>query len=293
MATKENSETLEQRLISQFECPVCFKYVSPPIRLCVSGHSFCTNCFENLNKCAVCREKMSPNRCILLEKLHAFLTFPCKYLDKGCSFSGKGDLRTNHQEYCEFSSTTCPLGYTSCDWTGLRSEMIDHCKTNHPGNIFFQNKNRVKLHNFHLGKSMTYHYLVYIHDTLFRCAWDLREESGLMRFAVYSLGKPSSDKTFCFTIKMFLKNTNKKVVSMSGPCYALKNEDRSFIKKKYLTTNFEMIKDLVDNDNVLYHSIGIIDRNLVLPPIIETKGKIESNTENKNEIESESEIESV
>ncbi|XP_072377107.1 E3 ubiquitin-protein ligase sina-like [Diabrotica undecimpunctata] len=269
MVTNETLVSFEKNLISKFECPVCFKYMNPPIRLCLSGHSYCTHCFEKLKNCALCRANKSPYRCIVLEQIHASLTFPCKYLDQGCGFSGKGDSMTIHQEYCEFSSVLCPLRFNSCEWTGLRSEMIDHCTTHHPENIFFQNEQKLKVANFSRPVGRHYYILVYIHDTLFRCSWDLNEESGLMRFAVYSLGKPSFDKSFCFKIGMFLKNTNKEAVSMIGPCYLLKNDNSRFIGKKYLSTNFDMIKDLCDTNGDFNYSIGIIDRNLVLPQIIE------------------------
>ncbi|XP_050511111.1 E3 ubiquitin-protein ligase sina-like isoform X2 [Diabrotica virgifera virgifera] len=109
MITIEALMTFEKNLISKFECPVCFKYMNPPIRLCLSGHSYCNQCFEKLKNCALCRANKSPYRCIVLEQIHATLTFPCRYLDQGCNFSGKGDLMTTHQEYCEFSSVLCPL----------------------------------------------------------------------------------------------------------------------------------------------------------------------------------------
>uniref|UniRef100_A0A6P7FK55 RING-type E3 ubiquitin transferase n=1 Tax=Diabrotica virgifera virgifera TaxID=50390 RepID=A0A6P7FK55_DIAVI len=272
MADNETLETFQKSLISKFECPVCFKYMHPPIRQCVSGHSYCTSCFENIENCALCRAEKSPNRCILLEQIHDSLAFPCKYVDEGCSYSEKCDTLTVHQEYCEFSTVLCPLRkHNDCKWTGLRSKMIDHSKTEHPGNIFFRNVN-IFVDNY--KRSTGCYILVYIHDTLFRFSLDFNKESGLIRWAAYSLGKPSLDKTFRYRIT-FLKNKNKEAVCMSGPCYQLKNEDEShkFIGKKYLVANFDMIKDLVDNDGNIYCTISIsIDQNLVLPQTIEIEG---------------------
>ncbi|XP_050511118.1 probable E3 ubiquitin-protein ligase sinah [Diabrotica virgifera virgifera] len=264
MASNETLEAFEKSLISKFECPVCFKFMQPPIRLCISGHIFCTHCFENIESCALCRAEKSPYRCIVLEQIHASLSFPCKYVDEGCIFSGKSDTLITHQEYCELSTTECPLRYNNCTWTGFRSGMIEHCRTDHSENIFFENEQKLKVANFNILADVERSILLSIHNNLFRCYWDLEAVSGSMRFAVYSLGKPSLEKTIYFKVGMFIKNTNEEAVSMIGPCYLLKNENTKFIGKKYLSTNFDMIKDLCDTNGDFNYSIGIIERSV--PP---------------------------
>ncbi|XP_056631305.1 probable E3 ubiquitin-protein ligase sinah isoform X1 [Diorhabda sublineata] len=251
--------TSENSLISKFECPVCFKYMIPPIRLCLSGHSYCSSCFDKLKNCALCRANKSPYRCIVLEQIHATLSFPCKYYDQGCVFRGKGDVMTDHQEYCDFSPALCPLRFNECEWRGSKSEILDHCRNLHPDNLFFENKQKLKVTNFYNIMNRNYFILFYIFDTVFRCTWDLIEDSGTVRFAVYVLNKPSKLRQYSFKITVFDTQTNMEVITLMGPCYYLKDDNLKFLGKKYLSSNHDYFKGFCDNNGDLNYAITIIN----------------------------------
>lgn len=184
------------------------------------------------------------------------LTFP------GCKFSGKGDLMTTHQEYCEFSSVHCPLRFNSCQWKGIRDKMISHCKDIHAGNIFSVSRQKLKVTNFSELIDRNYYIIFNIFDNIFRCNWDIEQETGIMRFAVYSLGKPCTDKLFSFKISILYENTNIEIISLTGPCFHMRDDNLRFIEKKYLSANHNMIKEFCDSNGYLNYVIDIINKDL-------------------------------
>lgn len=41
-------ESAYDYIAAELECPVCKDYMTPPIHLCVTGHSFCEMCYQEL-----------------------------------------------------------------------------------------------------------------------------------------------------------------------------------------------------------------------------------------------------
>ncbi|CAG9854823.1 unnamed protein product [Phyllotreta striolata] len=258
MADNNSVVNLEATLRTKFECPVCFKYMIPPIRLCLSGHIYCDYCFEKIRKCALCRANKSAYRCIVLEQIYAMLTFPCKYAEHGCNFVGKGDIMTTHQDYCEYSSAFCPLRFNRCQWKGMRSEMVTHCNDIHADNTFFVTEQKLKVTNFCNLMDRNYFIIFYVYDNLFRCVWDIKQDTGVMRFAVYSLCLQNSDKLFSYRISVLFEGAD--VISLEGPCFHMNDDNMRFLDKKYLSTNYNMIRDFCDTNGDINYTINIIKK---------------------------------
>ena len=85
------SDSDVQRLVSQFECPVCLEHICPPVLQCPNGHVFCRPCRQKLTtpvRCPTCREPL-PTKDIHSHQMELMavnlrLPFQCKYSSFGC-----------------------------------------------------------------------------------------------------------------------------------------------------------------------------------------------------------------
>ena len=51
---------LHQRLRIMVECPICYETIqSGSFKIAQCGHKYCDNCFSRLDRCAICRRKIS------------------------------------------------------------------------------------------------------------------------------------------------------------------------------------------------------------------------------------------
>ena len=119
------------KLLSQFECPVCLYYISPPILQCLNGHVICRDCYRKVSpKCPTCRENMptEDNRNLALEQkaVNLGLRFPCKHRELGCQVTNLLREKSTHEQYCQYEPYKCPKLFGHCDWSGSGLEMVEH-----------------------------------------------------------------------------------------------------------------------------------------------------------------------
>ncbi|XP_049823915.1 E3 ubiquitin-protein ligase sina-like [Aethina tumida] len=118
-------------LIDEFKCAVCFDYMKPPIRMCVTGHSCCKSCFQRMKQCPECRGKKSNFRNLNLERIYYKLVFPCENAEYGCNVVAKGLEVMKHEGKCRYGYLQCPLTAYGCSWSGAYNTMEDHLKAEH------------------------------------------------------------------------------------------------------------------------------------------------------------------
>ena len=59
--TTEWQQMLEE-LHKQIECPICFNIIEEgKLKITGCGHKFCENCFNQIDKCAICRKNIKKN----------------------------------------------------------------------------------------------------------------------------------------------------------------------------------------------------------------------------------------
>lgn len=175
------ADFLERSVLSALECPVCDNYMSPPIRQCQRGHSFCQDCFNKLEICPICRSQKDPvARCWALEKIHANLKVPCRNSSAGCEFACSGVEILRHQEECEFRCRPCPFkDYDKCPWQSFSSRLESHLMSKHTSNFYNQRWQMLVAHNFR--RMNCYHYIyaiIHAYNEYFRITWDLDELTG-------------------------------------------------------------------------------------------------------------------
>ncbi|KAG5875002.1 hypothetical protein JTB14_003997 [Gonioctena quinquepunctata] len=252
-----------EKFVAAFLCPICFTYMMPPIRQCTQGHCFCIYCFNSTPNCEICGDPKSNVPCLKLARMHALLNFPCKFEDEGCDFVGKGTGLGTHHIICryKYSPTLCPLRFVNCRWRGKKLKMLDHCREEHPDNIFFMNKKALMVPNFMEPMNRNNYIILSVFDTLFRCTWDLSSESGEMRFAVYHMGSPLIQEQYSFKFSILSGFKNTEVIRMEGPCFQMDSDCEIFMGEKYLSANYSLIKEFCDEDGDLQYSVTVSKNN--------------------------------
>ena len=143
-------------VLSQYECPVCLDYITPPILQCFNGHVLCGECLGKLSpkRCPTCRAGMPIKeiRNYPLERmiLTLGLRFPCKYKDMGCKVTGLIREKVIHEQHCTFKPYLCPRSYGECTWSGTVQHVIPHLNDVHKSDYNFGNRMSLSLNIRHL-----------------------------------------------------------------------------------------------------------------------------------------------
>lgn len=126
------TKPFEELALEQYQCIVCCGYMHPPIRRCVQGHNYCNGCFKRMRNCPMCRSNHHPNVDFLLEALHSYLRFPCKYKERGCGSLVDGSEIRWHEKNCPVSYKRCLFYRTeNCTWLGPNKNAVSHCEEIH------------------------------------------------------------------------------------------------------------------------------------------------------------------
>ena len=131
---QSESTDLEKSLLKQLECPVCSKYMCPPIILCANGHNICNICRQKVSQCPKCLKQFVDSRNLALEGLARQVMYPCKYQSYGCTEISEHDNIVGHQATCRYNQQVCPvakLAVGTCSWTGSYNDIMGHLQENH------------------------------------------------------------------------------------------------------------------------------------------------------------------
>lgn len=131
--SSRTSQVLPSELAYLFECPICFDYAVPPIYQCQNGHLVCQQCSSKITHCPTCRVAITePSiRNLQLDRLANTFEFPCKYNFNGCNWKSYWFDKREHELNCEYISYSCPCPGSSCKWTGLLSQVMQHLSEHH------------------------------------------------------------------------------------------------------------------------------------------------------------------
>ena len=119
-------------VLEQLHCPVCMKYMLPPITLCGNEHNICSSYKQKLQKYPTCREPFLNTRNKELEILAVRVEFSCPNKPHGCTLTFPIALIREHEDVCQFGPFDCPLNYRiKCNWTGPLTEIKGHVLHKH------------------------------------------------------------------------------------------------------------------------------------------------------------------
>ena len=156
------NKSVVQKLLSQFECPVCMIPVTPPILQCQNGHIICRECHEKLSPktCPTCRADMptkdSHNLALVQMAANIGLKFQCKFQVLGCHMSVLLSDKASHEMYCRYALYLCPGLNGQCNWSGNEEELIQHLTGVHGLKIWKRNSFNTNLKKESMGHSKGY-----------------------------------------------------------------------------------------------------------------------------------------
>ena len=131
------SRALDEALLSELECPVCMQYMVPPINLCASGHSICSNCRKHVLYCPTCKAGFLRTRNLVLENIARSQKYPCANRQSGCLELFSIEHVADHHNVCVYGKIKCPMHLIGgCSWNGLKNNLMEHAKAAHSRALF-------------------------------------------------------------------------------------------------------------------------------------------------------------
>lgn len=284
------AESLERSLISVLECPMCDNYMSPPIRQCQKGHTFCQECFQKLDSCSICRSQKDPSaRCVILETIHSKLIVPCKNAIFGCEFACRGVNILKHQESCQFRRRTCPLrNYDNCPWRSTNSKMEAHLRAKHATSFYTNRWQMLLAYDF---RKINYNHYIYAiilaFNEFFRITWDVDEITGrykiiyyyymslnppfaccagMTRWAVYFLGPVDKARNFSYKLRFALPEQRADdslgPIVFRSPCSAAPQDDQmKFVEHKYFFIHRAVLEKYCKYGDDLHYGVSVYTDN--------------------------------
>lgn len=197
----KSPKDLDEGLMKELECPVCFEYMKPPISMCENGHSICNDCKPKLNNCPSCRKSFLNVRNLALESLATVLVSTNK--------SPKISDSSNKNYKCPFAT----ISNEDCVWNGSLPDMKNHIKTSHgDGNDMHESTGHFNVILTNLSPERHYRKVVSIGDELFYVVWEIKDG----RFFCSVLYVGTKKKSFRFMYAFSIKTENGlKKISMS------------------------------------------------------------------------------
>lgn len=207
--------------MQEFECCVCYQPMHPPIRQCESGHSYCSSCYERLDRCPLCRSQIRPSTNILLEEFHKYVIFPCKFHEQGCTTRTYGSEILAHERDCSLNLKLCPFSiYKPCTWSGPRSEILRHYQNVHRGFAFSGNTLVLIWRRFNriAEDNSKVHFLIDAYGELFMCMFEVDMNYDTIRWAVIYLGDQHRSSQYYFELELRDVNRLNSAVVFTSSC---------------------------------------------------------------------------
>ncbi|PNF30011.1 hypothetical protein B7P43_G05838 [Cryptotermes secundus] len=254
----QSPKDVDQGIMKELECPVCFEYMKPPISMCENGHSICNDCKLKLNNCPFCKKSFLKVRNLALESLATMLV--------STNNSPKNSDSSPKNYKCPFAT----ISNEDCVWSGALLDMKNHIKSGHSdGNDTHESTGRFNVILTNLSPENHYRKVVSIDDELFYVVWEI--EDGRFFCSVLYVGpkKKSSRFTYMFSIttenginkiSMSFKTQsvvkNMKDIFTPGDCVLLHYDTvlKFLNSNKHLVCDFdirpiETVSDVVKNNS--------------------------------------------
>ncbi|XP_060530513.1 uncharacterized protein LOC132704510 [Cylas formicarius] len=247
--SKDKLGPADEEMLSELECPVCNEYMVPPIFICPTGHSVCSDCKVKVGKCPSCRCDYAEGRNFTLEKLTTLVKYPCRNRDIGCGFISTSDKIKLHQNCCELSESPCLL---RCGWKGLGPGMYNHFLEKHPSRLLEHNHPILK--EFKSDKSINLDFL-YVMGEIF-CVAFANCSRFTIKFSVAQAFPVEAEPQYKYTVEFFSSNNNL------GPSFSVCNTCQHWTDVHNALDNSiiipgELLRRVVFENNCYYIKVTI------------------------------------
>ncbi|XP_072395360.1 uncharacterized protein [Diabrotica undecimpunctata] len=230
---EESSNNMNDILLKEVECLVCFEYMVPPIHQCITGHSICLKCKEIVKECPTCKQGFGNTQNYALVQIMQHLNYPCK--NKKCKFLGKYTDIKQHEATCIYSPFSCPLNeHLDCDEKIPFDQLYEHIANNHSENLLqmdivaipFFWKTELVLFDDILEES----FIIKFRKKLFRLYFLYKDN--IFYFTVQLIGPSEDSSKYQFEIDILDNACGRHRAYMTNCCGPMSSFDAAFDNEK-------------------------------------------------------------
>jgi len=233
--------------------------MTPPISLCMSGHSICKSCRHKLKKCQLCTKKFTKSRNLTFENIIGKVKYVCKSEELGCTGLFSLECLVSHQENCSRQANRCPfkvLDTHTCAWEGSEDAVVDHMQTNHSDICGIINQaGKYKTRICDIVKVPLWYRTVVNQDDMF--LWCTK----LIECHVYSclLYLGVKEEAASFMLRMTVKKVDKTgcFIASHRTCPYPNNIDKIFQNCDCIILGHDFVKECMDIERCLWVAIEI------------------------------------
>lgn len=239
----------------------------PPIRHCESGHSYCSSCYERLDRCPQCRSANRHGTNTLLEQFHKYVIFPCKFKEQGCTTSTYGSEILAHERDCALNLKLCPFSiYKPCQWSGPRSQILQHYQDDHRGFAFCGNTLVLIWRRFnHIAEDNgKVHFLVEAYGELFMCVFEVDTNYDITRFAVIYLGDHQLSSQYYFEVELKDANRLNSSVVFTSNCGSVIDGNLSLNNSEAVFVYYKMAMKYCKGSNLEYQLRILVQSDITI-----------------------------
>lgn len=239
-STKEVTK-LDIELLEELECPVCSHYMIPPIFICPTGHSICSECKNRVQQCPSCRHLIQGIRNYTLEKLTTKVRYPCRFTDSGCPEILPPELISFHEANCSFANI-CPLKHiTSCKLKEETIDIVKHIREMHATFLVFPNQEYSR--NIEAQVTTSYYATVFNNEVFFVCCKH-SSTTGPVKFNIVHYGMKKNQPKYRFEFEFIDQTHDGMKLIVNQLCQEFSNNLSTFVKN-CLTIPLDMLKPFI------------------------------------------------
>lgn len=240
-------ESIEEDILSDLECPICFEFMVPPIYQCEIGHSVCGFCKSNVNECPSCKQSIRGTRNFHLERITNRIKYYCKYRDYGCLFITSAKDIKQHETECKYGPYKCPLhDYTLCNWKGKLSDVMQHVHHSHDDNVLELDTVTVPYEEADFESTDEDCFVIQAVGELFKLIYKYEENHFF--WTVQLVGPVNEAEKFWFMLDIVdSTNLNRRFVLKRHCAPLTLNCDAFNEKEKYVKIPLDLVDCMIDN----------------------------------------------
>lgn len=241
-------DALEQSILSELDCPVCYECMVPPIYQCETGHSVCDNCKPKITECPLCKLPVKDTRNFGLEKITGCIKYYCKYRDFNCSFNSSVNEIKQHEALCKFGPYNCPFQeYNCCSWKGNLNDIMEHARFSHSDNVLETDTVNVPFDDADYNPEDTDSFILEAHDELFKLLYKYGD--GHFYWSVQLIGPPEESNRFMYMLDIIDNtNTNQRFILKRKVSPLLPNAEAFEGENSFIKLPMYVVEPMIDND---------------------------------------------
>lgn len=186
----------------------------PPIYQCVTGHSICSTCKDDLSECPACKHEIKDTQNFVLASVIQHIEYPCR--NNRCRFKSKPKDIRQHEATCVYGEFPCPLKqYLNCNIHLIYNDLYEHVKNNHYENLVEMEMIKMP---FDKDVSVLDCYIFRYGTRLFKLRYAYESESEEFRWSMEFIGPAKEADKYLFEIDICDMSGGNRRFYFKMPC---------------------------------------------------------------------------